>query len=159
MTDKPEPNKEYALTGKSGDACIANGSSWKESEVKKKPETCNEQLERMVKNIALDITEGEPGTACDYIDNVYDIEWITHQDHSYKAARLLVAGGGPNIWVLLWDCPDECRLCSSSVCISINKFCPQPRNVFTSKPKNYMISEMRADFSQRVRMGGKFNLP
>ena len=37
MTDKPEPNKEYALTGKSGDACIANGNSWKESEVKKKP--------------------------------------------------------------------------------------------------------------------------
>ena len=39
MTDKPEPNKEYALTGKTGDACIANGSSWKESEVKKKTPT------------------------------------------------------------------------------------------------------------------------
>jgi len=103
MTDKPEPNKEYALTGKSGDACIANGSSWKESEVKKKPETCNEQLERMVKNIALDITD-ENNTMKQlesFIDGVYDIEWITHQDHSYKAARLLVAGGGPNIWVNL----------------------------------------------------------
>ena len=31
--------------------------------------------------------------------DVYNIEWITHQDHSYKAARLLVAGNGPNIWV------------------------------------------------------------
>jgi len=103
MTDKPEPNKEYALTGKSGDACIANGSSWKESEVKKKPETCNEQLERMVKNIALDITD-ENNTMKQlesFIDGVYDIEWITHQDHSYKAARLLVAGNGPNIWVNL----------------------------------------------------------
>jgi len=103
MTDKPEPNKEYALTGKTGDACIANGSSWKESEVKKKPETCNEQLERMVKNIALDITD-ENNTMKQlesFIDGVYDIEWITHQDHSYKAARLLVAGGGPNIWVNL----------------------------------------------------------
>jgi len=103
MTDKPEPNKEYALTGKSGDACIANGSSWKESEVKKKPETCNQQLERMVKNIALDITD-ENNTMKQlesFIDGVYDIEWITHQDHSYKAARLLVAGGGPNIWVNL----------------------------------------------------------
>jgi len=103
MTNKPEPNKEYALTGKSGDACIANGSSWKESEVKKKPETCNEQLERMVKNIALDITD-ENNTMKQlesFIDGVYDIEWITHQDHSYKAARLLVAGGGPNIWVNL----------------------------------------------------------
>ena len=104
MTDKPEPNKEYALTGKSGDACIANGSSWKESEVKKKRETCNEQLERMVKNIAEDITEPKTPTlddAHEFMDHVYNIEWITHQDHSYKAARLLVAGGGPNIWVNL----------------------------------------------------------
>ena len=108
MTDKPEPNKEYALTGKTGDACIANGSSWKESEVKKKPETCNEQLEGMVKNIAEDITDGlkiddtsGTGTVSEFMDHVYNIEWITHQDHSYKAARLLVAGGGPNIWVNL----------------------------------------------------------
>ena len=71
------------------------------SALKKKSETCNEQLEQNVKSYANDITEGEPGTACDYIDNVYDIEWITHQDHSYKAARLLVAGNGPNIWVNL----------------------------------------------------------
>ena len=68
---------------------------------KKKPETCNQQLERMVKNIALDITEGKPETAYEYMEDVYNIEWITHQDHSYKAARLLVAGGGPNIWVNL----------------------------------------------------------
>jgi hypothetical protein len=100
MTDKPEPNKEYALTGKKGDACIANGNSWKESEVKKKSETCNEQLERMVKNIAEDITEGKEDVH-EWMEDVYNIEWITHQDHSYKAARLLVAGGGPNIWVNL----------------------------------------------------------
>ena len=100
MTDKPEPNKEYALTGKSGDACIANGNSWKESEVKKKPETCNKQLERMVKNIAENITEGKED-ANKWMEDVYNIEWITNQDHSYKAARLLVAGGGPNIWVNL----------------------------------------------------------
>ena len=112
MTDKPEPNKEYALTGKTGDACIANGNSWKESEVKKKSETCNEQLERMVKNIADDISNPkiskddgkeaiELQTAHEFMEDVYNIEWITHQDHSYKAARLLVAGGGPNIWVNL----------------------------------------------------------
>ena len=74
----------------------------------RKSETCNEQLERMVKNIAEDITKGEdvnlPGTEWPpqkYLEDVYNIEWITHQDHSYKAARLLVAGGGPNIWVNL----------------------------------------------------------
>ena len=71
-------------------------------------ETCNEQLERMVKNIAEDITDGlkiddtsGTGTVSEFMDHVYNIEWITHQDHSYKAARLLVAGGGPNIWVNL----------------------------------------------------------
>ena len=104
MTDKPEPNKEYALTGKSGDACIANGSSLKESEVKKKPETSHQKMERMVKSYADDITEPKTPTlddAHEFMNHVYDIEWITHQDHSYKAARLLVAGNGPNIWVNL----------------------------------------------------------
>ena len=108
MTNKPEPNKEYALTGKTGDACIANGSSWKESEVKKKPETSQQKLERMVKSYAEDITNGlkiddtsGTGTVSEFMDHVYNIEWITNQDHIYKAARLLVAGGGPNIWVNL----------------------------------------------------------
>ena len=36
-----------------------------------------------------------------FMKGVYDIEWITTQDHKYKAARLLVAGGGPSIWVNL----------------------------------------------------------
>ena len=102
MTDKPEPNKEYALTGKSGDACIANGNSWKESEVKKKTGS-QQQMELMVKTIAKDITD-ENNTMKQlesFMEGVYNIEWITHQDHSYKAARLLVAGGGPNIWVNL----------------------------------------------------------
>ena len=65
-------------------------------------ETCEEQVRRMCKSIAEDMTEGDRLQANSYMEkNVYDIEWITHQDHSYKAARLLVAGGGPNIWVNL----------------------------------------------------------
>jgi len=32
-TDKPEEGKVYALTGATGTACIANGNTWKESEV------------------------------------------------------------------------------------------------------------------------------
>jgi len=32
--DKPEEGKVYALTGAAGTACIANGNTWKESEVK-----------------------------------------------------------------------------------------------------------------------------
>ena len=80
------------------------------STLKKKSETCNEQLERMVKSYAESISDElkkddmetlEVSPAADFMDHVYDIEWITHQNHSYKAARLLVAGGGPNIWVNL----------------------------------------------------------
>ena len=33
--DKPEDGKVYSLTGAKGTACIANGNTWKESEVKK----------------------------------------------------------------------------------------------------------------------------
>ena len=67
--------------------------------LKKKSETCEEQLRRMCKEIAQDITDAKKQ---DYVDTyVYDIEWITFNDHKYKAARLLVAGGGPNIWVNL----------------------------------------------------------
>jgi len=65
-----------------------------------KQETCEEQLRRMCKNIAEEITSGKQ-QAHDWMEGVYNIEWITHQDKTYKAARLLVAGGGPNIWVNL----------------------------------------------------------
>ena len=68
------------------------------SALKKKSETCEEQLRRMCRDIAEEITEGKKDPAI-WMYDVYDVEWITHQDHSYKAARLLVAGGGPNIWV------------------------------------------------------------
>ena len=82
--------------------------------LRKKSETCEEKLRRMCKNIADDITnpvmrrdketgEKHEETAHEWMEDVYDIEWITFNDHSYKAARLLVAGGGPNIWVNLQD--------------------------------------------------------
>ena len=66
----------------------------------KKRETCEEQLRRMCKNIAEDITAGKQDPAI-WMHDVYDVEWITFNDHNYKAARLMVAGGGPNIWVNL----------------------------------------------------------
>ena len=70
--------------------------------LKKKSETCEEQLRRMCKNIADSITDGKQDPAI-WMHDVYDVEWITYNDHSYKAARLMVAGGGPNIWVNTQD--------------------------------------------------------
>lgn len=31
--------------------------------------------------------------------NAYDINWVSNRDKTYKGAILLVAGGGPNIYV------------------------------------------------------------
>ena len=76
------------------------------SALKKKSETCEEQLRRMCKDIAQEITDGlkiddtsGTGTVTEWMEGVYDIEWITFQDGSFKGARLLVAGGGPTVWV------------------------------------------------------------
>ena len=72
--------------------------------LKKKSETCEQQLRRMCKTIAQELTDGKTKKGDniyveEFMEGVYDIEWITHRDHSYKAARLMVAGGGPTIWV------------------------------------------------------------
>jgi|TARA_R100001510_G_C7500802_1_gene104576 hypothetical protein len=66
----------------------------------KKMTNCQIQLRDQCKHIAEDITAGKED-AHKWMEGVYDIEWITYQDKSYKGARLLVAGGGPNIWVNL----------------------------------------------------------
>jgi len=63
-----------------------------------KKETCEEQLRRMCKNIAEDITAGKED-ASKWMEDVYDIQYVINQDKSYRGARLMVAGGGPTIWV------------------------------------------------------------
>ena len=91
-------NKEYYYT-KNKDGFM--GSENRKVR-KKKSETCEEQLRRMCKNIADSISDPDKEheeTASDWMENVYDIEWITFNDGSFKGARLLVAGGGPTIWV------------------------------------------------------------
>ena len=87
--------------------------------LKKKSETCEEQLRRMCKRIADDISEkaitryngyegaaehdeSDEGTlATRFMDHVYDIRYIVDRKKRYMAAELMVAGGGPNIWVNL----------------------------------------------------------
>jgi hypothetical protein len=72
--------------------------------LKKKSETCEGKLRRMCKEIAEEITDGKTREGKnvymqDFMEGVYDIEWITFNDGSFKGARLLVAGGGPTVWV------------------------------------------------------------
>ena len=75
-------------------------------------ETCEEQLRRMCKNIANgitspeEITDEETGekrteTASDWMEDVYDIRYIVDREKRYYSAEMMVAGGGPTIWVNL----------------------------------------------------------
>jgi hypothetical protein len=76
------------------------------SAVRKKSETCHEQLVRMCKNIAEEITDGKTREGKnvymqDFMEGVYDIRYIVDREKRYYSAELLVAGGGPTIWVNL----------------------------------------------------------
>jgi len=42
---------------------------------------------------------GETQTAMDYLQDVLDIQYIVSGKGEYLGARILVAFGGPNIWV------------------------------------------------------------
>ena len=43
--------------------------------------------------------DGEEFTAFDYLRDVLDIEYIVSSKKEYLGARVLVAFGGPNIWI------------------------------------------------------------
>jgi hypothetical protein len=43
--------------------------------------------------------DGEPLSAYDYLQDALDIEYIVSSKKEYLGARVLVAFGGPNIWV------------------------------------------------------------
>jgi len=71
-------------------------------------ETCGEQLRRMCKNIADSITNpvdnsehGEEASVASWMQDVYDIRYIVDREKRYYSAELMVAGGGPTIWVNL----------------------------------------------------------
>jgi hypothetical protein len=42
---------------------------------------------------------GEYQDAFQYLEGVLDINWVLNSDRTLKGARLLVAFGGPNIWI------------------------------------------------------------
>ena len=77
----------------------------------RKGETCEEQLRRMCKSIADSITNPNPKfigpedeeprqeTAHDWMEGTYDIRYYVDRDKRYLGCELMVAGGGPTIWV------------------------------------------------------------
>ena len=87
-----------------------NGSPLKRSK-NRHGETCGEQLRRMCKNIADSITNPNPSfigpedeeprqeTARDWMEGTYDIRYYVDSRKEYMGAEIMVAGGGPTIWV------------------------------------------------------------
>jgi hypothetical protein len=65
--------------------------------------------ENFVQHIADTLTKGfdendlnvddQPMTAFDYLGDALDIEYIVNSKAEYLGARVLVAFGGPNIWI------------------------------------------------------------
>ena len=65
-------------------------------------ETCEEQLRRMVRNVADGITGGK--SASDWFDDgndIYSIRYLVDHKKRFLGAEVMVAGGGPTIWVNL----------------------------------------------------------
>ncbi len=61
-----------------------------------------EQVKHIVNTIQdgyLDDETGEVISGFDYLDDVLDIEYIVDSKKQYLGARILVAFGGPNIWI------------------------------------------------------------
>ena len=63
-------------------------------------------LADMVKNIAQTIERGryetdseEDCNAYDYLSDALDFRWIVQNDLTFIGARILVAFGGPNVWI------------------------------------------------------------
>ena len=62
-------------------------------------------LQNHVDSIAHDLDngltneEGEPVHGFDYLSDVLDIQYIVTSEKQYIGARVLVAFGGPNIWI------------------------------------------------------------
>ena len=68
----------------------------------RKSETCEQQLRRMCKNIAEDISNGDGTCASEFMDTTYDIRYLVNREKQYLGAQIMCAGGGPTVWVDTW---------------------------------------------------------
>jgi len=62
------------------------------------------QVQQIIKNLENGFPDdvgqdGDEFSAFDYLQDVLDIEYIVNSKKEYLGARILVAFGGPNIWI------------------------------------------------------------
>ena len=79
---------------------IKAGEDLKKLKKKRKSETCGEQLRRMCKNIADSITSPDEQVHT-WMEDTYSIRYLVDHEKRYLGAELMVAGGGPTVWVNL----------------------------------------------------------
>ena len=72
------------------------------SALRKKSETCEEQLRRMCVNIADSITKPDEQVHA-WMEDTYSIRYLVDHEKQYLGAEILCAGGGPTIWVDTFD--------------------------------------------------------
>ena len=65
----------------------------------RKSETCEGKLRRMVRNTADEITEGKECPSRWLERCGYDIRYLVDSSRRFLGSEILVAGGGPTIWV------------------------------------------------------------
>jgi len=69
------------------------------SNVKSNVEHIVKTIEQGFEGFMQDNEHGETQTAFDYLQDALDIEYIVNSKKEYLGARVLVAFGGPNIWI------------------------------------------------------------
>ena len=125
----------------SGDYFIYNGELFPvDKDDFCKNEGCTIQQEKVCDNIHMfyvmpdgeAIFEGdiEIATIGDYFNDFYDVDYVVDSDKKYKACRVLVAYGGPNIYIDTWDEQVQLEWCSKKaitdipkdLCITIDEF-------------------------------------
>ena len=65
----------------------------------RKSEPCEGKLRRMVRTTADEITEGKEDPSRWLERCGYDIRYLVDREKRFMGAEILVAGGGPTIWV------------------------------------------------------------
>ena len=72
----------------------------------RKSETSGEKLRRMCAEIADSITNpvdnsehGEQASVVSWMEDTYDIRYYVDREKQYLGAEIMVAGGGPTVWV------------------------------------------------------------
>lgn len=72
------------------------------NENRKHLESIREELEKVYNGELLN-EDGEPVSFWEYFDDVLDINYTVNADKTYKGVRLLIAFGGPNIYIDTMD--------------------------------------------------------